>query len=84
VRNGEGWRHRGGRPLSGVVDDTDEARDEYDRLRRRVLWTFPSGLYVWARGPASGATDDQNWVTQVSFEPKLVASGGEGGPSPTS
>ena len=26
--------------------DTDEARDEYDRLRRRVLWTMPSGLYV--------------------------------------
>lgn len=20
--------------------------DEYDRLRRRVLWTMPSGLYV--------------------------------------
>ena len=26
--------------------ETDEQRDEYDRLRRRVLWTMPSGLYV--------------------------------------
>ncbi len=26
--------------------DTEEQQDEYDRLRRRVLWTLPSGLYV--------------------------------------
>ncbi|HXY92269.1 MAG TPA: flavin reductase family protein [Acidimicrobiia bacterium] len=49
--------------------------EEYDRLRRRVLWTMPSGLYVL------GSTDQSerrnamtmNWVTQVSFAPKLVA-----------
>ncbi|HEY7107562.1 MAG TPA: flavin reductase family protein [Acidimicrobiia bacterium] len=49
--------------------------DEYDRLRRRVLWTMPSGLYVL------GSTDKGerrnamtlNWATQVSFDPKLVA-----------
>jgi flavin reductase (DIM6/NTAB) family NADH-FMN oxidoreductase RutF len=49
--------------------------DEYDRLRRRVLWKMPSGLYVL------GSTDKGerrngmtlNWATQVSFEPKLVA-----------
>jgi flavin reductase (DIM6/NTAB) family NADH-FMN oxidoreductase RutF len=48
--------------------------DEYDRLRRRVLWTMPSGLYVL------GSTDKGerrnamtlNWATQVSFDPKLV------------
>jgi flavin reductase (DIM6/NTAB) family NADH-FMN oxidoreductase RutF len=48
--------------------------DEYDRLRRRVLWTMPSGLYVL------GATDGAdrrnlmtlNWATQLAFEPKLL------------
>jgi flavin reductase (DIM6/NTAB) family NADH-FMN oxidoreductase RutF len=48
--------------------------DEYDRLRRRVLWTMPSGLYV------VGSTDRAqrrngmtlNWATQVSFEPKWL------------
>lgn len=55
--------------------DTDEQRDEYDRLRRRVLWKMPSGLYVL------GSTDKGerrngmtiNWVTQLSFDPKLLA-----------
>lgn len=54
--------------------ETDEQRDEYDKLRRRVLWTMPSGLYVL------GSTDKAerrngmtiNWVTQLSFAPKLV------------
>src|SRR5436309_6273197 len=48
--------------------------DEYDRLRRRVLWTMPSGLYV------VGSTDGGdrrnlmtlNWATQLAFEPKLL------------
>ena len=48
--------------------------DEYDRLRRRVLWKMPSGLYV------VGSTDRGerrngmtiNFATQVSFEPKLL------------
>ena len=26
--------------------DTDDDRAEYDKLRRRLLWTFPSGLYI--------------------------------------
>ena len=53
--------------------------DEYDRLRRRVLWKMPSGLYV------VGSTDKGerrngmtlNWVTQVSFEPKWIGVGVE-------
>jgi flavin reductase (DIM6/NTAB) family NADH-FMN oxidoreductase RutF len=57
--------------------DTDEQREEYDKLRRRVLWTLPSGLYV------VGSTDKQsrrngmtlNWLTQVSFDPKWVGIG---------
>ncbi len=58
--------------------DTDEQRDEYDRLRRRALWTMPSGLYVV--GSRSGDTRNLmtlNWATQVSFEPKLIGIGVE-------
>jgi flavin reductase (DIM6/NTAB) family NADH-FMN oxidoreductase RutF len=48
--------------------------DEYDRLRRRVFWTMPSGLYV------VGSTDKGerrngmtlNWATQVASEPKWL------------
>src|SRR6185436_15829436 len=47
--------------------------DEYDRLRRRVLWTMPSGLYV------VGSRDGErrngmtlNWATQLGFDPKLL------------
>ncbi|MEX0663583.1 MAG: flavin reductase family protein [Acidimicrobiia bacterium] len=57
-------------PFPSGVDE-----DEYDRLRRRVLWTMPSGLYV------IGSTDraerrngmTANWVTQLSFDPKWVS-----------
>jgi flavin reductase (DIM6/NTAB) family NADH-FMN oxidoreductase RutF len=50
------------------------AEEEYDRLRRRVLWTFPSGLYVvGSRHGERRNVMTANWVTQVSFEPKLVA-----------
>jgi flavin reductase (DIM6/NTAB) family NADH-FMN oxidoreductase RutF len=60
-------------PYPGSVE-TDDAKVEYDKLRRRVLWTMPSGLYV------VGSTDGGqrrngmtiNWVTQLSFEPKLL------------
>lgn len=55
--------------------DSPEQQEEYERLRRRVLWTAPSGLYV------VGSTDrgerrngmTLNWFTQVASEPKLVA-----------
>jgi flavin reductase (DIM6/NTAB) family NADH-FMN oxidoreductase RutF len=55
--------------------ETDDEHEEYDRLRRRVLWKLPSGLYV------IGSTDGEarrngmtlNWLSQVSFDPKLVA-----------
>ncbi|HYF45214.1 MAG TPA: flavin reductase family protein, partial [Acidimicrobiales bacterium] len=58
--------------------ESDEQKDEYDRLRRRVLWTLPSGLYVV--GSRAGERRNGmtiNWVTQVSFEPKLLAIGVE-------
>jgi flavin reductase (DIM6/NTAB) family NADH-FMN oxidoreductase RutF len=47
---------------------------EYDKLRRRVLWKFPSGLYIIGsrHGDRRNAMT-ASWVTQVSFEPKLIA-----------
>jgi flavin reductase (DIM6/NTAB) family NADH-FMN oxidoreductase RutF len=65
-------------PFPASVADDDEARDTYDRMRRRLLWTMPSGLYV----VGSRAGDRRNlmtlnWATQVSFEPKLVGIGVE-------
>lgn len=54
----------------------EAAEEEYDKLRRRVLWTMPSGLFV-----VGSRQDDRrngmtlNWCTQVSFEPKLIGIG---------
>jgi flavin reductase (DIM6/NTAB) family NADH-FMN oxidoreductase RutF len=48
--------------------------DEYDRLRRRVLWTMPSGLYVvGSRHGDRRNLMTLNWATQVSSAPKLLA-----------
>ena len=59
-----------------IVGPVPEGQDpeEYDKLRRRVLWAMPYGLYVLgtrAGDRRNGMT--ANWVTQVSFDPKLVA-----------
>jgi len=51
----------------------DDAAIDYDKLRRRVLWTMPSGLYIVgsrAGDRRNGMT--ANWCTQVSFDPKLL------------
>ena len=51
---------------------------EYDKLRRRVLWSMPSGLY--AVGSRAGDRRNMmtlNWATQLSFDPKLVGVGVE-------
>jgi flavin reductase (DIM6/NTAB) family NADH-FMN oxidoreductase RutF len=48
--------------------------EDYDKLRRRVLWTMPSGLYViGSRAGDRRNLMTANWATQVSFAPKLVA-----------
>lgn len=55
-----------------------EAEDEYDRLRRRVLWSLPYGLYVV--GSRAGERRNGmtiNFVSQVSMNPKLVGIGVE-------
>ena len=47
--------------------------EEFDKLRRRVFWTMPSGLYVIgsrAGDRRNGMT--LNWATQVAREPKLL------------
>jgi flavin reductase (DIM6/NTAB) family NADH-FMN oxidoreductase RutF len=48
--------------------------DPSDRLRRRILWTMPSGIYLLG----SRAGDQRNlmtlnWATQVASDPKLLA-----------
>jgi len=53
--------------------ESDEDRDAYDKLRRRLLWTPPSGLYVvGSRHGDQRNLMTLNWCTQVSFDPKLV------------
>src|SRR6266545_5830354 len=56
----------------------DEAEAEYDKLRRRVLWSLPYGLYVVGsrHGDRRNAMT-LNFCTQVSFEPKLLGIGVE-------
>jgi flavin reductase (DIM6/NTAB) family NADH-FMN oxidoreductase RutF len=57
---------------------SDEGQEEYDRLRRRVLWTMPYGLYVvGSRAGERRNLMTLNFATQVSFEPKLVGIGVE-------
>ena len=58
-------------PVGPFPPGTDP--DEYDKLRRRVLWAMPYGLYVVgsrAGDRRNGMT--LNWVTQLSFDPKLL------------
>ncbi|HEX8804416.1 MAG TPA: flavin reductase family protein [Acidimicrobiales bacterium] len=61
---------------SGI--DTPEAQEDYDKLRRRVLWSLPYGLYVvGSRHGDRRNLMTLNWATQVSFDPKLVGIGVE-------
>jgi flavin reductase (DIM6/NTAB) family NADH-FMN oxidoreductase RutF len=58
-----------GDPLAG----DPLAVDTYDRLRRRVMWKLPSGLYLL--GTTAGAHRNLmtlNWASQVALQPKLV------------
>ena len=61
-------------PYPDDVADDDAAREDYDRRRRRVLWNFPSGLFViGSRHDGRRNLMTLNWCTQVSFDPKLLA-----------
>lgn len=60
-----------GHPVGPFPEGADA--EDYDRMRRRVLWAMPSGLYVLG----SRAGDRRNlmtlsWAAQLSFDPKLV------------
>jgi flavin reductase (DIM6/NTAB) family NADH-FMN oxidoreductase RutF len=62
--------------IGPIPSDVDP--DEYDRLRRRVLWSFPTGLFVVGSvGETDGARRynlmTANLVVQVATRPKLVA-----------
>ena len=60
---------------AGVTSEEEQV--DYDKLRRRVLWKMPSGLYVV--GSTDGAERRNgmtaNWVTQLSFDPKWIGVG---------
>ena len=61
---------------TGIVGPIPEGSDpeEYDKRRRRVLWTMPSGLYVvGSRAGERRNAMTLNWASQVSSDPKLVA-----------
>ena len=61
-------------PFPPSVGDDDEGRSDYDKLRRRVLWALPYGLYVvGSRAGDRRNAMTLNWATQVSFDPKLMA-----------
>jgi len=48
--------------------------EQYDRLRRRILWRMPSGIYLLgsaAQGRRNLMT--HNWAMQVATSPKLMA-----------
>jgi len=64
-------------PVVGPIPEGAD-REDYDRLRRRVLWSLPSGLYLigsraeLGEGPRWNLMT-ANWVTQVAVDPKAVA-----------
>ena len=67
-----------GAPVGPFPEGADPA--EYDKLRRRMLWTMPSGLYVvGSRHGERRNLMTLNWATQLSFDPKLVGIGVEHG-----
>ncbi len=89
-QTGAGVEEKGGRvedpgagvedPGAGVedpgagVEETGGAGGIDDRLRRRVLWAMPSGLYVvGSAGHGSANLMTANLVFQVATDPKLVA-----------
>jgi flavin reductase (DIM6/NTAB) family NADH-FMN oxidoreductase RutF len=69
---------KSGEPVGPIPEGADP--EEYDKLRRRVLWTMPYGLYI----VGSRAGDRRNgmvlnWASQLAFDPKLVGIGVEHG-----
>lgn len=66
-------RRRGSEPAE-APGSGGGGTDEYDRRRRRILWSLPSGLYVLGsafEGRRNLMT--LNWAMQVSTAPKALA-----------
>jgi flavin reductase (DIM6/NTAB) family NADH-FMN oxidoreductase RutF len=62
-----------GTGISGPIPNGQDA-EEYDRRRRRVLWSMPTGLFVvGSRAGDRANLMTANLVMQVSTTPKLVA-----------
>jgi flavin reductase (DIM6/NTAB) family NADH-FMN oxidoreductase RutF len=64
----------------GIVGPIPEGRDpeDYDKLRRRVMWSMPSGLFVvGSRAGERRNAMTLSWATQAASAPKLVAIGVE-------
>jgi flavin reductase (DIM6/NTAB) family NADH-FMN oxidoreductase RutF len=62
--------------IHGIEGPIPPGRDaeEYDRLRRRVLWSLPTGLFVvGSRAGHRRNLMTANLVVQVATSPKLVA-----------
>jgi flavin reductase (DIM6/NTAB) family NADH-FMN oxidoreductase RutF len=58
-------------PVGPFPDGADP--EEYDKLRRRVLWRMPSGLYiVGSRAGERRNGMTLNWASQLGFDPKLL------------
>ena len=56
------------------VNVSSDDLEAFDRLRRRVLWALPSGLFVvGSRAAGTRNLMTCNWVMQVATTPKLVA-----------
>ena len=71
--------HEAAHGRTGEPGADDEA-DAYDRLRRRVLWALPTGLFVvGSRAGGDRNLMTCNWVMQVATAPKLVAVAVESG-----
>ncbi len=55
--------------------ETDEEKDAYDRMRRRALWTMPSGLYIVGSGGVPGKITDgpwQDWAVDGMLKPHFM------------
>jgi flavin reductase (DIM6/NTAB) family NADH-FMN oxidoreductase RutF len=53
-------------------------QDEADRLRRRVFWSLPSGIYLVGAGDGDRLNAmTASWVVQLATEPKLLGVGVE-------
>ena len=58
-----------------IVGPVPQGREpeEYDKLRRRVLWAMPYGLYVvGARAGERRNAMTMNFATQLATDPKMV------------